>query len=238
VAAARREVGVSRTTGNRWKNGYNLYRRGELVGFVAALDPVTERTISPRFLSAAERVEIADRLRAGDLIRTIAVALGRAPSTISREIRRHRRGDGVYRPFEAHRVAAQKRRRPRPLRVQANRLLHDQVAALLKQRWSPQQISRELRMKFPHDPGMWLCAESIYRAIYQPDSTLTRPPIVRAPRRSPLRTGRDHRRAQMRAGHLRRRFSTTMLSVHERPFPPHDRSEPGHWESQWCCQAA
>jgi hypothetical protein len=39
VAAARREVGVSRTTGNRWKNGYNLYRRGELVGFVAALDP-------------------------------------------------------------------------------------------------------------------------------------------------------------------------------------------------------
>jgi IS30 family transposase len=119
VAAARREVGVSRTTGNRWKNGYNLYRRGELVGFVAALDPVTERTISPRFLSAAERVEIADRLRAGDSIRTIAVALGRAPSTISREIRRHRRGDGVYRPFEAHRVAAQKRRRPRPLRVQA-----------------------------------------------------------------------------------------------------------------------
>jgi IS30 family transposase len=230
VAAARREVGASRSTGNRWKNGYNLYRRGELVGFVAALDPAVERTISERFLSADERVEIADRLRAGESIRAIASALGRAPSTISREIRRHGRGDGIYRPFEAQRFAAKKRCRPRPLRAHANGVLHDQLAALLKQRWSPQQISRELRAKYPNDPAMWLCAESIYRAIYQPDSTLTRPPIVRAPRRSPLRTGRDHRRAQVRSGQRRRRFNGTMLTIHDRPFPPEDRSEVGHWE--------
>lgn len=230
VAAARREVGVSRTTGNRWKNGYNLYRRGELVGRVAALDPVAERTISARFLSAEERVEIADRLRAGESIRAIAAALGRAPSTISREIRRHGRGDGVYRPFEAQRVSAQKRSRERQLRVHTNQPLRDQVAALLKERWSPQQISRELRAKHPDDPDMWLCPESIYRAIYQSNSTLTRPPIVRAPRRSPLRTGRDHRRAQVRTGHRRKRFTATMLSVHDRPFEPADRSEAGHWE--------
>jgi IS30 family transposase len=172
VAAAHREVGASRSTGNRWKNGYNLYRRGELVGVVAALDPVVERTISARFLSADERVEIADRLRAGESIRAIAAALGRAPSTISREIRRHGRGDGVHRPFEAQRVPAKKRCRPRQLRTHTNRALHDQLATLLKQRWSPQQISRELRAKHPNDPGMWLCAESIYRAIYQPNSTL------------------------------------------------------------------
>ncbi|MCF3941378.1 hypothetical protein [Gordonia tangerina] len=77
---------------------------------------------------------------------------------------------------------------------------------------------------------MWLCAESIYRAIYQPNSTLTRPPIVRPPPRSPLRTDRDHRRAQMRTGQRRKRFNAAMLSVHDRPFDPVDRSEPGHWE--------
>lgn len=230
VAAARREVGVSRTTGNRWKNGYNLYRRGELVGFVAALDPVAERRISARFLSAEERVEIADRLRAGESIRAIAAALGRAPSTISREVRRHGRGDGIYRPFEAHRAAARNRRRPRPARVNANQELHDVVASLLKQRWSPQQISRELRAKHPDRRGMWLSPESIYRAIYQPNSSLCRPPSGRPGARSPLRTGRDHRRAQVRAGHRRRRFATSMITIHERPFAPEDRSEPGHWE--------
>jgi transposase, IS30 family len=237
VAGARREVGISRATGNRWKNGYNLYRHGELVGVVPALDPVAERQISPRFLSADDRVEIADRLRAGESIRAIAVALGRAPSTISREIRRHRRGDGVYPPFEAQRVSARKRRRPRPRRVHANPRLHAQVAALLKERWSPQQIARELRARHADDTGMWLCAESIYQAIYQPNSTLNRPPIVRAPARSPLRTGRDHRRAQMRSGQRCRRFTATMPSVHDRPFPPGDRSQPGHWESQCFCQA-
>ena len=56
AAAARRQVGVSRTTGNRWKNGYNLYRRGEFVGRVAALDRLAERTISTRFLSVEDRV--------------------------------------------------------------------------------------------------------------------------------------------------------------------------------------
>jgi IS30 family transposase len=96
VAGARREVGVSRTTGNRWKNGYNLFRQGELVGFVPALDPLAERRISARFLSAEERVEIADRLRAGESIRAVAAALRRSPSTISRELRRHDRGDGIY----------------------------------------------------------------------------------------------------------------------------------------------
>ncbi len=153
VAAARREVGVSRTTGNRWKNGYNLYRRSELVGFVAALDPAVERTISPRFLSGNERVEIADRLRAGESIRAIAAALGRAPSTVSREIRRNGRGDGTYRPFEAHRAAAGNRRRQRSARIGANHELHARVAELLSQRWSPQQISRELRARYPDKPA-------------------------------------------------------------------------------------
>ena len=68
-------------------------------------------------------------------------------------------------------------------------------------------------------PGLITANESIYCAIYRPNSALRRTPIVRGPRRSPLRTGRDHCRAQVRTGQRRRRFAASMLSVHQRPFP-------------------
>jgi hypothetical protein len=96
---------------NRWKNCYHPCRRGRARWPRGRpLDRVAERTISlARFLSAEERLQNADRLRAGESVRATAAVLGRSPSTISREIRRHGRGDGVYRPFEAQRVSAQKR---------------------------------------------------------------------------------------------------------------------------------
>jgi transposase, IS30 family len=77
---------------------------------------------------------------------------------------------------------------------------------------------------------MWLCHESIYQAVYQPGTTLVRPPRVAADDRSPLRTGRDHRRAHQKAERRRPRFEQLMLSIHERPFAPEDRSEAGYWE--------
>lgn len=77
---------------------------------------------------------------------------------------------------------------------------------------------------------MWLCHESIYQAVYQPQSRLIRPPQVKSPHRGPLRTGRTHRRAHLRPGRRRPRFAQPMLSIHQRPFDPADRSEPGHWE--------
>lgn len=161
VSAAYREVGVSRTTGNNWKRRYKVYRHGAVAGFVPPLDPLTTRPISPRFLSQEERIEIADLRRAGMTVRTIAAALSRSPSTISRELRRNGRADGQYRPFDAHRKAAMKRRRPRPRRIDARSDLHAFVAEHLKQRWSPQQISRELRARFGSGLGMWLAPESI-----------------------------------------------------------------------------
>ena len=78
---------------------------------------------------------------------------------------------------------------------------------------------------------MRVCHETIYQAIYQPGSMILPLPRVPSPHHlSPLRTGRDHRRAQRRAGRRRPRFGQPMLSVHQRPFPPSDRSEAGHWE--------
>lgn len=99
------------------------------------------------------------------------------------------------------------------------------IGELLAQRWSPQQISLHLRQRFPDEPAMWLCPESIYQALYQPGSTLMRPSPLAPQHRSPLRTGRDHRRAQQRTDRRRPRFEQPMRSIHERPFPPEDRAE-------------
>lgn len=201
-------------------------------GFVPPLELLTVRQISPRFLSQDERIEFADLVRAGVSVRGIARRLGRAPSTILRELRRnaargHRPG---YRPFEAHRQATVRRARPRPRRLDSHAGLRREVVELLGQRWSPQQISRHLRRRFPDERSMWLCHESIYLAPYQPGSTLLRPSGLAPHRRSPLRSGRDHRRAHEQVDRRRPRFEQPVLSIHERPFNPADRSQAGHWE--------
>ena len=238
IRGAAREIGISRTTANNWSHGYKVYRRGELVRFEPALERLAVRSISPRFLSQEERIEIADLHLAGASIRQIAGRLKRAPSTISRELRRNASATGGYGPFEAHRHAIARRARHPHRRLDTTPALATVVAKLLSQRWSPQQISRHLRRTFREQPGMWLCHESIYQAVYQPRSALLRPTPLAPHRRSPLRTGRDHRRAQQRLERRRPRFEQPMLTIHDRPFPPEDRSEPGHWESQWGCQAA
>jgi transposase, IS30 family len=229
ILAAAREVGVSRTTGNNWSRGYKVYRRGQVTGFVPALDRLAVRQISARYLSQDERIEIADLRHAGLSIRQIAGQLGRAPSTVSRELRRNA-ADGSYRPFEAHRRATTRRGRHHRRRIQTSPGLAQTVSELLAQRWSPQQISRHLRRTFPGQPGMWLCHESIYQAVYQPGSPLQRPSPLAPHRRSPLRTGRDHRRAQQRTEQRRPRFEQPMLTIRQRPFDPLDRSQAGHWE--------
>ena len=229
IRAAAREVGASRTSGNNWARGYKVYRRGHVVGFVSGLDRLGVREVSTRYLSQDERIEIADLHHAGLSIRGIAARIGRAASTVSRELRRNA-SRGGYRPFDAHRQATARRAREHRRRVETNAQLRGVIADRLAQRWSPQQISRYLRRAFPNDAAMRLCHESIYQALYQPGSTLRTPAKVPSEHRSPLRTGRDHRRAQQRVARRRRRFDQPMRSVHERPFDPADRSQAGHWE--------
>jgi transposase, IS30 family len=77
---------------------------------------------------------------------------------------------------------------------------------------------------------MRLCHESIYQAVYQPGSVLLRPAPLAPHQRSPLRTGRDHRRAHQRAGRRRPRFEQPMRTIRQRPFQPADRSQAGHCE--------
>jgi IS30 family transposase len=156
IMAAARQVGVSRTAGHNWSRGYKTYRNGQVTGFVPALDRPAVRKISGRFLAQDERIEIADLRRAGPSIRQVAGRLGRAPSTISRELRRKAAGSGEYRPFEAHRRATARRARSHPRRIEASGELRQLVAELLAQRWSPERVSRQLRLRFPGQPAMWL----------------------------------------------------------------------------------
>ncbi len=230
ILAAAREVGVSRTSGANWARGYKTYRSGQAVGFVAPLDRLEVREVSFRYLSQDERFQIADLHRAGVSIRGIGAQLDRAPSTISRELRRNADPGGSYGPFEAHRRAVTRRGRDHQRRLETNTELRSLVGEKLRQRWSPPQIARHLRATFPDQPHMRLCHESIYQAVYQPGSTLVRPPEVPSEHRSPLRSGRDHRRAQQRPDRRRPRFAEPMQSIHQRPFEPSDRTESGHWE--------
>ena len=231
ILAAAREIGVSRTTGNNWSRGYKTYRHCQVVGLVPALERLAVRQISSRFLSQEEaEIEIADLRHAAWSIRQIALRLGRAPSTVSRELRRNATRGRGYRPFDAHRRATARRARDHRRRIETNGELRQLVVELLTQRWSPQQISRHLRVKFPAQSRMWLSQESDYQAVYQPGSELLRPSRLAPHHRTPLRTGRDHRRAQQRTEQRRPRFEHPMLTIHQRPFPREDRSQPGHWE--------
>ncbi|KJL45889.1 Integrase core domain protein [Microbacterium trichothecenolyticum] len=225
VRSACKKLGISRSSGNRWKNGSLVRQKDGTVKFVPPLEPLAVRTISPRFLSEAERIQIADLASRGLGPTAIGHALGRAPSTISRELRRNLHASGQYRPFHAHSAAATRRRRTRPLKLSTNAGLHAFVLAKLRERWSPQQIARALKLAHPGDPAARVATETIYQAVYRPDSG-----IIRKPAPSPLRTGRDHRRGQSRQVRTRRRFAQPMLSVHDRGFEPTDRSTAGHWE--------
>lgn len=225
LRAACTALGIARATGQRWKNGYVVRSEGGTVKVVPPLEPLALRPISSRFLSEEERIQIADLASNGAGPTAIGAVLGRSPSTISRELRRNEHPTGQYRPFHAHSLAATRRRRVRPLKLAARPTLDAFVRSKLEQRWSPQQISRALKTAHPNDPTMQLATESIYVAIYGPSSGL-----LRGPAPSPLRTGRDHRRAHTRQIRAGRRFAQPMLSVHERGFDPADRTVAGHWE--------
>jgi transposase, IS30 family len=115
-------------------------------------------------------VRIADLRQAGHGVRAIAEQTGRSPSTISRELRRNRDpGSGQYRPFTAHKLAVRRRARPRPGKIAGDEVLRQFVQERLEQRWSPEQVSQELRRQFPGDLARHVVHETIYQAVYRPE---------------------------------------------------------------------
>jgi IS30 family transposase len=116
-------------------------------------------------LRLGEREEISRGIVAGRSIRQIAQGLGRAPSTVSREIRRNG-GSQAYRANRADRRAWKRALRPKPCRLALHRELRWRVAQKLALQWSPEQISGWLKQEFPTDQDMQISHEAIYRSLF------------------------------------------------------------------------
>ncbi|MFC2153141.1 transposase [Actinomycetota bacterium] len=124
-----------------------------------------QRCRGSRQLSLAEREEISRGLAAGESMRSIASGLGRAPSTISRELTRSG-GRGLYRAHVAEREAWKRARRPQVCKLAANPQLRRVVEEKLQVRWSPQQISRWLADTSRGVEEMQVSHETIYLTLF------------------------------------------------------------------------
>jgi transposase, IS30 family len=204
-------AGVSRSQAQRW------FREA---GGVPPRGPVTGR-----YLSLAEREEIALGLARKLPQGEIARRLGRPASTVSREVRRNStRGRYRYRAVAAQGRAEERARRPKPAKLAVNGQLRTWVQGKLEEDWSPEQVSRRLVREFPDDPEMRVSHETIYQALYVQGRGALRRELVRH-----LRTGRALRRPRRKEGERRGRIPG-MVMIAERPPEAEDRAVPGHWE--------
>lgn len=240
--------GVSQPLGPRW------FREA------GGMPPMPLVPPSGRYLSFAEREEIA-LLRAQQYgVREIARQLGRSPSTISRELRRNaatRGGTLQYRATVAQWKAERAAERPKAAKLAQNKRLRVYVQERLSgvvldvqgksirgphvpwkgrrhgrradrrwgKSWSPEQISRRLRLDFPEDASMQVSHEAIYQALYVQGRGALRRELSAC-----LRTGRALRVPRARTRQRDRQFITPELMISERPAEVADRAVPGHWE--------
>lgn len=188
-------------------------------------------------LSFAEREEIALGLARGESCRQIAARLGRAHTTVAREVATHSfhrhavafgRAEMVYKASCAHRSALRVRARPRRAKLAVRGRLRTLVLRWLGKRRSPQQIAARLRVEFPNAPEMWVSHETIYQAIYLQARGNLRAELAR---QVALRSGRAARRPRPAvAGAVRSNRSWLGLHISARPAEAGDRAVPGHWE--------
>jgi IS30 family transposase len=184
-----------------------------------------QRRRSPGRLSLAEREEISRGLAAGLSLRAIAAALGRAPSTVCREVA-GQGGRRAYRAAPADRLAWSRARRRKPCKLATRPTLRAIVGEKLKQQqWSPQQIAGWLKTTYPDDPEMQVSHETIYRTLFIQSRGALRRELT-----AHLRTGRVIRRPQGTRLPDGRGGRPGILNISERPAEANDRAVPGHWE--------
>ncbi len=218
---AARAVGVSNRFGKVWRNGrtrptgrnekplVDRYRGG--------MDK--PKTTSARYPGLDERIAIADMHRAGSGVRAIARTLGRAPSTISRELRRNADDiGGGYGPNRAQQKAAHRLRRPKDRKIAPGTRLWDEVRAGLDMHWSPGRISGRLRLEHPGDGSMNACRETICQAIY-----VQARGELRIQLRQAMRRGLTARRPRGDGQSRRPRFREHMVMTGDRPADVADR---------------
>jgi transposase, IS30 family len=188
------------------------------------------RPRSPLRLSLVEREEIRAGIAAGESFRVIARRLGRAPSTVSREVGGVA-GRAAYRATRADDRAWLAARRPKPSKLSCSPRLRGAVVGMLERRFSPQQISARLRFEYPDDSEMRIAPETIYQSLYVQSRGRLRRDLTRY-----LRSGRAKRKP--RRGPTGQGRIPAMVSISERPPDVEDRAVPGHWEGDLLVGAA
>src|SRR5881397_34227 len=188
---------------DRWRNGQciadiarALERRNKsgvyrVLALNGGISPAARRR-APIALALEEREEISRGIAAGRSIRRIAARLGRAPSTVTREVRRHG-GRSAYRASDADSDAWDRALRPKPCRLASCPELRWRVAQKLALQWSPEQISGWLKREFPADEGMQLSHETIYCSLFVQTRGVLKKELMEH-----LRTARQMRPSQRR----------------------------------------
>ena len=178
-----------------------------------------------RCLSFEEREEISRAIAGGRSARQIARALGRAHTTVAREISRCG-GRGRYRARAAEREAWRRSRRWRPTKLELCRELHRVVEERLRDDHSPEQIAGWLRLRYPDNEAMHVCHETIYRALYVQSRGALKRELTRH-----LRRGRSRRYGRLQSSKGQGQGKVAgMVMISQRPPEVEDRAVPGHWE--------
>ena len=217
----------------RWRRGESLNAIGRALGRIAKVVryevartggiPPPARQRSRLALTLPEREAISRGLASGTSVRQISRQLRRAPSTVSREVRRHG-GRRRYRAATADAAAWARGRRPKRCRLATYPALRDAVATKLAREWSPQQIAGWLRQAYPDDPTMHVSHETIYLSLFVQSRGVLKKALQAQLRQR--RTMRRPRAAAPKTGG----YIVGAVSIRERPATVEDRAVPGHWE--------
>ena len=224
----------------RWRQGDSLQQIAQLFdrnhssvqGILAATGGIqpAQRRRSRLALTLAEREEISRGVVAGHSIRSMATLLGRAPSTISRELKRNG-GQECYRASQADQVAWDRAHRPKTCKLVENRALAHIVAGKLRSQWSPEQIAGWLKRTYPGDETFQVSHETIYRSLFiQARGALKKELLEHLRRTRIMRRSRHHTMKTDNHGRI-----TDTVSIRERPATAEDRAVPGHWEGDLLC---
>lgn len=219
----------------RWQKGETLHQIARLFdryhssirGVVAETGGIrpAERRRSRLALTLTEREEISRAVVAGHSMRSIAVSLGRAASTVSREIQRNGGWRG-YRASRAEQATWDRACRPKACKLAQNPALAHLVAGKLRQEWSPEQIAGWLKRTYPDDETYQVSHETIYRSLFiQARGALKKELLEHLRRTRGMRRSRHHTQKTGIHGRI-----TDAVSIRERPAAAEDRAVPGHWE--------
>ena len=219
----------------RWKQGWTLHQIAQLFnrahtsvqGILAKTGGIRPppRARAATALTLTEREEISRAMAEGRSIRSIASRLGRAASTVSRELRRNG-GRASYRASDADSAAWARALRPKCCKLAKNRILAKIVTDKLRSMWSPEQIAGWLEQAYPYDESLRVSHETIYRTLFiQARGALKNELLQHLRRTRGMRRSRHHTQKTDIHGQI-----TGAVWISERPASVEDRAVPGHWE--------